>query len=112
MDASLDLRARRLQLGKLIPSLEEKVGVGTITGRGNLKGTGNSVASLLGSADGEVAAIMSGGNVSKLLLKHTNNEHTKAKPQKNTGEEKTPNHSKAADFMASNGVFKSQTLVM
>src|SRR3569623_719472 len=30
MDASLDLRARRLQLGKLIPSLEEKVGEGTI----------------------------------------------------------------------------------
>src|SRR3569832_354050 len=89
MDASLDLRARRLQLGKLIPSLEEKVGVGTLTGRGNLKGTGNSVASLLGSADGEVAAIMSGGYVSKLLLKLSYIDLANSVPLLFAGDEKS-----------------------
>lgn len=112
MSASLDVRARRLQLGKLVPSLEEKVGEGIITGRGHLKGTGNSVASLLGSADGEIGAIMSGGNISKLLLKLSNIDIAKAVPLLLAGDEKTAIRCVAADFKANNGVLKAQTLVL
>ena len=112
MNASLDIHARRLQLGKLVPSLEEKVGEGIITGRGHLKGTGNSVAALLGSADGEIAAIMSGGNISKLLLKLSNIDIAKAVPLLLAGDEKTAIRCVAADFKANNGVLKAQTLVL
>ena len=112
MDAKLDLRARRLHLGKLIPSLEQQVGEGMITGRGNLSGTGNSVADLLGTADGEVAAIMSGGNFSRLLLKLSNIDVAKAVPLWLKGDEKTQIRCVVADFKAEHGVLKSQTLVM
>lgn len=112
MNASIDLRARQIQLGKLLPSLEEKIGRGTITGRGDLKGTGNSVAALLGSADGEIAVIMSGGDFSKLLLKLSNIDLAKAVPLLLAGDEKTPIRCVAADFKADNGVLKSQMLVM
>lgn len=112
MGASLDVHVRRLQLGKLIPNLEEKVGEGIITGRGHLQGTGNSVASLLGSADGEIAAIMSGGNISKLLLKLSNIDIAKAVPLLLAGDEKTPIRCVATDFKANHGVLKAQTLVL
>ena len=65
--ASLDIRA--LQLNRLIPKVETlKTSFGKLDGRINLAGRGSSVASWLGGASGDVAAVTGRGQFSNLLL--------------------------------------------
>ena len=64
--ASLDLRG--VQLARLIPKLETTGNsVGRIAGRINLSGSGNSVASWLGRASGDVAVLSGRGQFGNLL---------------------------------------------
>jgi len=65
--AALDIRA--MQINRLIPKVETlKTSFGRLDGRINLSGRGNSVASWLGGASGDVAAITGRGQFSNLLL--------------------------------------------
>jgi uncharacterized protein involved in outer membrane biogenesis len=65
--AALDVRA--LQLNRLIPKVETlKTSFGRLDGRINLSGRGSSVASWLGVASGDVAAVTGRGQFSNLLL--------------------------------------------
>ncbi len=65
--ASLDVRA--LQINRLIPKVETlRTSFGRLDGRFNLSGRGNSVASWLGAASGDVALITGRGQFSNLLL--------------------------------------------
>lgn len=110
--ADTDLKIRQLHLQQLIPRLGDKLGEGLISGRGKLTGTGNSVAALLGSADGEIAAVMSGGEFSHLLLELADIDLAEALPAWLAGDNKVPIRCVAADFRAEDGVLHSQTLVM
>ncbi|RZL68279.1 MAG: AsmA family protein [Variovorax sp.] len=65
--ASLDVR--NMQLNRLIPKVETlKTSLGKLDGRVNLSGRGNSVASWLGTASGDIAAMTGRGEFSNLLL--------------------------------------------
>lgn len=69
MKGRLDLRARQLKLKQLFPTFEVmKTSLGEINGSAALNASGNSVAALLGSSDGEVKLLMNDGAVSKALL--------------------------------------------
>lgn len=66
-DTRFDLRA--VQLNRLFPTIQStKSALGKISGQVALKGHGNSVAHMLGSASGEVAVLMGKGEVSNILL--------------------------------------------
>lgn len=65
--AVVDLRASGLELPRLFPKIKA-TSVGRIGGEATLEGRGNSVARMLATADGEVAAVMGAGEVSNLLL--------------------------------------------
>ena len=63
----LDVRA--VQLKQLFPAVETtKTALGKISGQFNLKGRGNSVAQMLGSASGDMAVLMGSGEISNILL--------------------------------------------
>ena len=63
------IRARGLELGRLFPDAELiDDAVGRISGDIDLSGSGNSIAAMLGSADGEAALGMGRGELSNLLL--------------------------------------------
>ena len=65
--ASLDLR--NVQLNRLVPKIETmRSSFSRLDGRINLSGRGNSVASWLGGASGDVAALTGRGRFSNLLL--------------------------------------------
>ena len=65
--ASLDVRG--MQLNRLIPKIQTlKTSFGKLDGRVNLSGQGNSVASWLATASGDIAAITGKGEFSNLLL--------------------------------------------
>jgi len=65
--ATIDLRARRLELPKLVPEGAPE-SAGRIGGRVQVSGRGNSVAKLMATADGEVGLAMGPGRISNLTL--------------------------------------------
>ena len=68
-DTKFDLRA--VQLNKLFPTIENtKSSLGKISGQVALKGRGNSMAQMLGSASGDVAVLMGRGELSNILLEY------------------------------------------
>ena len=68
-DIRAALEVRAMQLGRLIPKIETmRTSFGKLDGRIHLSGRGNSVASWLGSASGDVAALTGRGQFSNLLL--------------------------------------------
>ncbi|MBK5204259.1 MAG: AsmA family protein [Polaromonas sp.] len=68
-NTKLDVRA--LQLNQLFPEVKSsKSALGKISGQFNLKGRGNSVAHMLGSASGDVAMLMGKGEISNILLEY------------------------------------------
>ena len=67
INTKLDVRS--LQLNQLFPTVETtKTGFGKISGQFDLKGRGNSLAQMLGSASGDVAVVMGRGEISNILL--------------------------------------------
>jgi len=69
MTSALQLSARRLKIQQLYPDLNvSRTSFGEINGDARLDATGNSVAAMLGSADGEVKTLVSHGAISKFLL--------------------------------------------
>ena len=65
--ANIDLRAQRLELPKLVPKGAPE-SAGRIGGRVNVSGRGNSVAALMGTADGDIGLAMGPGRISNLTL--------------------------------------------
>ncbi len=66
-DTRFDLRA--VQLNQLFPTIQTtKTSLGKISGQVALKGRGNSMAQMLGSASGDVAVLMGKGEISNILL--------------------------------------------
>lgn len=65
------LDARALQLNQLFPEVKtSRSALGKISGQFNLKGRGNSVAQMLGSASGDMAMLMGKGEISNILLEY------------------------------------------
>ena len=66
-DTRFDLKG--VALNQLFPTIETtKTGLGKISGQVALKGRGNSMAQMLGSASGDVAVLMGKGEISNTLL--------------------------------------------
>lgn len=65
----IDLDIQGLQLSKLAPtSSTMQDALGTLYGRGKLKGTGESMGELLSTSDGQIGLAIDGGRVSALLV--------------------------------------------
>ena len=60
---------RNVQLNRLFPSIQNtKSSLGKISGKIDLQGRGNSMAQMLGSANGDVAVLMGKGEISNILM--------------------------------------------
>src|SRR5262249_16326989 len=67
--ANLQMRVQKLQLAQLFPTIQSnKASVGDIGGLVELKGTGNSVAQMLGSSNGKIGFFMDGGEISQFMM--------------------------------------------
>jgi uncharacterized protein involved in outer membrane biogenesis len=111
--AEADLRAQDLNLARLAPGVKALVqSTGRVDARVRLKGQGNSVAALLGNADGTVAAVMSGGQISDLALRLANLDLANALVAVAKGNQPIPIRCLVADFKAENGVLTPDPLVL
>jgi uncharacterized protein involved in outer membrane biogenesis len=72
-EATADVELRRVELKRLFPQLASPRGsAGRVGGRAHLAASGDDVAALLASLDGEAALAMRGGEMSTLALVLTN----------------------------------------
>lgn len=69
MGAMVDMAARHLKLKQMFPKVESMhASIGEFNGSARLSATGNSVAALMGSSNGEAKLLVENGTISKFLL--------------------------------------------
>lgn len=69
LDGRLRLNIRGLKLKRLFPTVETmRDSLGELNGDATLNGAGNSVAALLGSADGDLRLLVNDGTISRALM--------------------------------------------
>jgi uncharacterized protein involved in outer membrane biogenesis len=108
-----DITAKGLHLDHLFPaSKRNAASVGTMGGRAKLDATGNSMAQMLGTANGEVSLIMEGGTVSELLLRLSDLDIANSIKVLLGGDKQVPIRCMVANFKAVEGDFKVQNLVL
>ena len=107
----LQATVRRIDLGGLFkPDTLAGDAVGRIGGAFNLVGTGNSVAAMLGSADGDVAVGMGAGRVSNLLVELAGIDIYEALKYLIGKDQQIPVRCAFADFGVQNGVMETRAL--
>ncbi len=108
-----DVTVRNVELKQLLPGFKPPKGsAGKVGGRVRLSATGNSIADMLASSNGEVALISRGGEASALAVVLTNLDLARAVPLLLKGDENSAIHCVVADFVAENGTMAARTLVM
>lgn len=102
---------RGLDLPRLMPMPELADGaIGRIGGDVALAGTGNSVARMLATSNGDVALGMGRGQVSNLLMEYAGLDIAEALKFLLTGDRKIPIRCAFADFAVDDGVMSARAL--
>lgn len=113
IQARLDMQARRLKLQQLLPTPPDmKASIGEMNGDAALTSTGNSVASLLGSANGQVKALIDQGTISKLLLEQIGLNVGGIIMTTLFGDEQIEINCMASDFAVNKGVMRPKIFVV
>lgn len=103
--------AHQIKLGKLFPDTElTRNTIGRIGGDIAIVGTGNSVAQILGSADGDIALGMGQGRISNLLMELAGIDIAEALKFMVTKDRTIPIRCAFGDFAVKNGVMDAQAL--
>ena len=110
---SLKASVRRVQLGKLFPDakLAEQAS-GGIGGEIDLSGTGNSIAAMLGSSDGDVAVGMGKGHVGNLVMELAGLDVAESLKFLFTGDKQIPLRCAFADFSVKDGRMDSRAMAV
>ena len=109
----LDSRFQKLHLGQLVPGaklIEESVGA--LDGRVQLKGTGASLAAVLGTSNGRVDVVSGGGEVSNLLLEFGGADIGEIIGFFVGGDKKVELRCAAMAFNAKDGIMASEAIVI
>jgi hypothetical protein len=108
-----DVTAKGLHLNQLFPgSRLAGADTGILGGRARLNGNGNSIAQMLGSANGDAALIMEGGSVGELMLRLSNLDIANSLVVLLGGDKQIPVRCMVGNFKAVNGDFKVEALVL
>ncbi len=109
----LDLRARDLQLQKLLPAVElNRASVGQLQGHIDLSGRGASLAGFLGNASGEASLLMGPGRISNLLLEIAGLDGAEIVKFLMGRDQRVGLRCAAAGFAVKNGLMTARTLVL
>lgn len=110
---TVDLNLRKLSLGKFFENTRfAETTRGFFGGKVSLKGTGASLADVLGTSNGEMAIITSGGNISLLLIEASDIDIGEAIPLFLGKDKSTGIRCGVADFDVKNGLLNSKSVVL
>ncbi len=108
-----ELTAKGLRLERMFPAAKlAAADTGALGGRARLEGGGNSIAQMLGAANGEAALIMDGGSVSELMLRMSNLDIANSIAVMLGGDQQVPIRCLVGDFKAINGDFTVDALLL
>jgi uncharacterized protein involved in outer membrane biogenesis len=111
--AELKASARHLEIQQLFPTLPNtQASVGQVNGDASLSATGNSVASLLGSSNGEVRTLIDRGQVSKLLLEEMGLNVGNIVLAKLFGDKPVKLNCMATDFVVTKGLMQTRRFIV
>lgn len=111
IDTRLLAEVRRLELSRLFPDVElTKDAAGRLAGRFNIAGQGNSIAAMLGTADGDIAVGMGRGEISNLLVELAGLDVYEAVKYLIGKDRKVAVRCAFADFGVKRGVMQSRAL--
>jgi AsmA family protein len=107
------ITAKGLHLARMFPKSKLGSGdTGTVDGHARLRGSGNSIAQMLGSAQGDAALVMEGGSVGELALRMSNLDIANSLLVMLGGDKQVPVRCMAGIFNATDGNFKAKALVL
>ncbi|HEX4929044.1 MAG TPA: AsmA family protein [Burkholderiales bacterium] len=110
--ARIDMRVKDLSLPKLFPTVDKaQTSIGDVNGLIELAGRGDSVAQMLGTADGKLGVFIDGGRVSKFLMQLAALDLWGVAKTKLQGDEPVPIRCAIGDFAVKNGVMHTNALV-
>lgn len=105
------ISARGLDLSRLFPEVKlTRDAVGRVGGDFALAGTGNSIAAMLGSANGDVALGMGRGQISNLLMELAGIDIAEALKFLVTKDRRVPIRCAFGDFSVDDGLMRSRAL--
>ncbi|MDR0183041.1 AsmA family protein [Lysobacter arvi] len=106
-----DAQLAGLNLGKLLPKVElTQNAIGKISGQVGIEGTGNSIAAMLGSSDGNIAVGMGQGRISNLLMEMAGIDLAEIIKFKLGGDKQIPVRCAFADFGVDDGLMTTRSL--
>ena len=112
MQGTLKLNARHLKLKQLFPTFEPmQASFGEVNGATSLRAAGNSVATLLGSSNGDFKLLMNDGAISKTLLETAGLNVGNIVLAKLFGDKTVQINCAATDLTAKDGVFDVRLFV-
>lgn len=110
--ARLDMRVQNLSLPKLFPTIEKgQTSLGDINGLIELTGRGDSVAQMLGTANGKLGVFIDGGKVSRYLMELAALDLWGVTKTKLQGDEPVDIRCAIGDFAVKNGVMHTNAFV-
>ncbi len=111
--AKMKIAARHLKLKELFPNFQPmQPSLGEVNGDAMLSATGNSVAALLGSSNGEIKMLMNQGTVSKLLLEEIGMNIGNVILVKMFGDKQVTLNCLAGDFTVTDGLMRERVFVI
>ena len=111
--ADIVLSARHLKIKQLFPTLEStRASLGEINGDAALSGTGNSVASLLATSNGELKTLINQGTMSKFILEAAGLNIGNVVLSKLFGDKQVKLNCLASDFSITHGVMQTRTFLL
>ncbi|MFL6658854.1 MAG: AsmA family protein [Massilia sp.] len=111
--ATAKVSARHIHIKELFPTIAAmQATVGEINGDAQLSATGNSVASLLGTSNGEVKSLINQGTVSKLLLEQMGLNIGNIVLTSMFGDKQVQLNCMVTDFGVTNGVMQTRLFVV
>ena len=111
--AETKIAARSLKLKQLFPDFRlMDASLGELNGDASLSATGNSIAHLLGSSNGEIKMLVSDGTISKLLLEEIGLNIGSVVVRKLFGDRQVALNCMAADFTVTSGVMQVRNFIV
>ena len=113
IDAHAKLHVKKLQLAKLFPTTDlNKASIGEVDGEFDLAGRGNSIASMLATANGKLGLVAPGGEISKMAMEMAGLHVLEILQLKFSGDHPIKLRCAIADFDVKNGVMQTNALVL
>lgn len=111
--AEAKVSARHLKLKELFPTFQPmQASFGEVNGDTSLSGTGNSIATLLATSNGEIKSLINEGTISKLLLEQIGLNIGNIVISQLFGDKQVQLNCMATDLSVTNGLVQTRTFIV